>query len=94
MAAGIGVDGEGRVLWARIALGAVAPTPIRVPAAEQALIGCKLDQSAIEAAAASVESEVRPIDDVRAPAGYRRHLSGVLVRRALGECAAQLGCTL
>ena len=93
-AAGLAADAEGRVEWARIALGAVAPTPIRASEAEKALAGRKLDASAINDAAAIVEATVSPISDVRAPADYRRHMSGVLVRRALRECAAQLGCTL
>jgi carbon-monoxide dehydrogenase medium subunit len=94
VAAGIGLDGEGRVQWVRIALGAVAPAPMRAGKAEGLLVGRKLESGAIEEAAAEAAREVSPISDIRASADYRRQMSGVLVRRALRECAAQAGCTL
>jgi carbon-monoxide dehydrogenase medium subunit len=79
----ITLDGEGRCRAARIALGAVAPTAIRVPGAEEALVGTGLEAEALERAAEEARAAARPIDDVRAPAWYRRHLAGVLTRRAL-----------
>jgi carbon-monoxide dehydrogenase medium subunit len=84
---GVGVcvtlDGKGRCTAARIALGAVAPTAIRVPAAEEALVGTELGADALEQAAQRASAAARPIDDLRAPAWYRRHLAGVLTRRSL-----------
>lgn len=87
-AAGVGVDAGGRCRWARIAVGAVAPTPLRIPAAENALQGRPLDSQSIALACETVCREARPITDLRASADYRRQMSGVLVRRALEECLA------
>ncbi len=67
----------------RIALGAVAPTPIRARAAEEALRGRPLAPSAIAAAARSAIGECRPISNVRASAEYRREMVGVLLARAI-----------
>src|SRR5690242_18976013 len=72
-----------RCLEARIALGAVAPTTIRAREAERALEGRPVGGEAFERAAAAAQEACRPIDDVRASAAFRRHLVGVLVRRAL-----------
>lgn len=70
---------------ARIALGAVAPTAIRVPAAEELLTGQRPTRELLQRVAAAVDGEVRPISDWRASAEYRRRMSGVLVRRALEQ---------
>jgi len=94
VAAGLQLDTRGRVLWARIALGAVAPAPLRMAAAETLLVGSALDRALIAAACESVMREVRPISDIRASADYRRELSRVLTGRALAECAAHAGCSL
>ncbi len=67
----------------RIALGAVAPTPIRARAAEDALRGRPLDGGAIAAAARTAMGECRPISNVRASAAYRREMVGVLTARAI-----------
>ena len=73
---------------ARIALGAVAPTPLRAYAAEDMLRGRELDTELLQAAADQAMSLTRPIDDVRGSAGYRREMSGVLTRRTLERAAA------
>lgn len=73
---------------ARLALGAVAPTPIRARAAEQMVIGRKLDDGLIAAAAARAAEEAQPIDDVRASAAYRKTLVEVLSKRALTAARA------
>jgi CO/xanthine dehydrogenase FAD-binding subunit len=72
-----------RVTEARLALGAVAPTPIRAPDAEAALMEGGLTPAAIERTAALAMAVARPIGDVRATAEYRREMIGALVRRAL-----------
>jgi CO/xanthine dehydrogenase FAD-binding subunit len=77
------LEKDGRVRDCRIALGAVAPTPIRCPEAEGLLRGRYLDDKLIEAAAESAAAMSKPIDDVRASAKYRRHGAQVLVRRGL-----------
>ena len=94
VAAGLQVDGAGRVQWARIALGAVAPTAIRAGAIEENLRGRTLSAETVAEAAESVMRVVSPITDVRASADYRREMCRVLTRRALEECAAQAGCAL
>lgn len=76
-----------RCLEARIALGAVSPTTVRAPEAERALEGQAATPEAFRRAALAAQAACAPIDDVRASAGFRRHLVGVLVRRALERCA-------
>jgi carbon-monoxide dehydrogenase medium subunit len=77
---------EGVCEIARIALGAVAPTPLRATSAEQALQGRPLTGAAAREAARLAAEATRPISDVRASADYRRYLSEVMVRRALELC--------
>jgi carbon-monoxide dehydrogenase medium subunit len=93
-AAGLQLDSKGRARWARIALGAVAPTPIRAVNAEKLLVGRKVDGTALAEVCDEAAREVRPITDVRASAEYRREMVRVLVRRALEECAAGTECSL
>ncbi|MEW5864139.1 MAG: xanthine dehydrogenase family protein subunit M [Pseudomonadota bacterium] len=72
---GFGAVREGGVLrQVRIALGAVAPTPMRASRAEAALEGAAPDEQALAAAAAAALEETRPISDVRASDWYRREL--------------------
>jgi len=70
---------------ARIALGAVASTPIRAVTAERILVGKKLTSGLLEEASRAAADETRPISDVRSTATYRKNLCKVLVRRALEE---------
>ncbi|MCZ7527020.1 MAG: FAD binding domain-containing protein [Acidimicrobiia bacterium] len=86
VAAAIALD-DGRVSQARLAIGAVTPVPVRVEAAERALVGGSVGPSEVAAAAAATRDASSPIDDVRASAEYRRHLVGVLTERAI-ELAA------
>ena len=78
----IAFDGD-TVSDARIALGAVAATPIMVPAAAEALIGKPLTEETIAAAAAASSEAATPIDDMRGSIRQRKHLSGVLTERTL-----------
>ncbi len=74
----------------RIALGAVAPTPVRAHPAEKFLMGKRADdRGALEEAAKMAAASVSPIDDVRSTASYRREMVRVLTRRALEEALAQ-----
>jgi CO/xanthine dehydrogenase FAD-binding subunit len=93
-AAGFGIAKDGTCAWARIALGAVAPTPMRAEKAEALLVGKALTVGLVEQAAASVAREVQPITDQRTSAEYRREISEVLARRALHECAQQAEYTI
>jgi carbon-monoxide dehydrogenase medium subunit len=81
-AAGMAVQDQ-RITQARIALGAVAPTPVRAHKAEQILNGSKITPGLWAEAAATAVTEISPISDLRASADYRRKISAVLVRRAL-----------
>ena len=88
IAIGIGGVRAGNVLThARVAYGAVAPVPMRARRTEAALEGCALDAAAIERIAGVARDEVRPIDDVRASAWYRRELVFNMTRRMLDDVA-------
>ncbi|MDP6374641.1 MAG: xanthine dehydrogenase family protein subunit M [Pseudomonadales bacterium] len=84
--AGCGVsvtlDGAGICTAARVAIGAVAPTPLLVPAAGEALIGTALDAAALGAAGEACTEASSPITDKRGTADYRRKVIAVLCRRA------------
>ena len=67
----------------RIALGAVAPTPLRVQSAEESLRGRKGDVEEIAKAVERADASASPIDDVRASASYRREMVRVLTQRAI-----------
>ncbi|NQW23201.1 MAG: xanthine dehydrogenase family protein subunit M [SAR202 cluster bacterium] len=73
---------------ARIALGAVAPTPVRAYAAEDVLRGQDISEQLIQAAATAAQDGVTPIDDVRGTAAYRNEMVGVLTRRTLEQAYA------
>ena len=88
IAIGIGGVRVGNVLThARVAFGAVAPVPMRAPRTEAALEGSVLDPAAIERIAGIARDEVRPIDDVRASAWYRRELVFNMTKRMLDDVA-------
>lgn len=74
-----------RVVGARITLGSVAPTIIRAPDAELALVGAELDSERIAESGALAAEAASPIDDIRGSAGYRRSMVRVSVRRALAS---------
>jgi carbon-monoxide dehydrogenase medium subunit len=76
-------DSLPRVTEARITMGSVAPTIIRAPEAEGALVGTPLSEECIAEAAALAAQASACIDDIRAGANYRRETVGVLVHRAL-----------
>jgi carbon-monoxide dehydrogenase medium subunit len=87
--AGVSVtlDSSGKCTAARVAIGAVAPTALLVPAAAAALVGSKLDDKALAAAAAAGSAAARPIDDKRGTVAYRKQVTGVLVKRAAAIAA-------
>jgi CO/xanthine dehydrogenase FAD-binding subunit len=70
------------VAAARVGLGAVAPTVLLVDKAAKALVGSKLDDKALDAAATACSAACKPIDDKRGTIHYRTKIAGVLLRRA------------
>lgn len=74
-----------RCVRARIAVGSVAPTPLRLQKVEALLENQTISTETIAKARALAASEVSPITDVRATAEYRRHMTGVLVERAIAK---------
>ena len=72
---------------ARVGLGAVAPTVLLVDKAAKALIGSKLDDAALDAAAAACSAACKPIDDKRGTIKYRTKIAGVLLKRAAHDRA-------
>ena len=84
VAASVSLDPEeGVCSEVRIALGAVAATPIRAHAAEEVLIGRRADEGLIVEAAKAAQVESRPITDIRSTGEHRRAIVEVLTRRAL-----------
>tara|TARA_Y100000588_G_scaffold59654_2_gene58594 strand:- start:2902 stop:3255 length:354 start_codon:yes stop_codon:yes gene_type:complete len=82
----VSLDGKsGPCSEARIALGAVAPTPVRAYAAEDLLRGKQIDGQLMAQAASSAQSGVTPIDDIRGSAAHRKEMVGVLTRRTLEQ---------
>ena len=84
--AGVNVvlDGD-KFASARIALAAVAPTPLFVQAAGEALAGQPVSAESIAKAAEAAKDAAQPIDDMRGTAKYRKHLCAVMTRRALDD---------
>ena len=78
---------NGRIVDARLVMGAVAPVPLRVKRAEEALKGQPATEEMFERAGSIVREEVQPISDHRASADYRRRMSGVSAIRALRQAA-------
>jgi CO/xanthine dehydrogenase FAD-binding subunit len=75
---------EGRVTRAAVAVGACSPAAVRLPALEARLVGGSGDVAIGPADLAPL----RPIDDVRASAGYRLEAAAELLRRAIAACRA------
>lgn len=80
---------EQKVKDIKIALGAVAPRPVRVETAERFLLGENLNEENLEQAALAAVAESKPIDDVRCSAAYRKKLIRVMVRRAILDAASK-----
>jgi len=70
---------------ARIVLGAVAPTPVRVRQAEMILEGKQIGEKEIEESARTASTEAQPISDIRASAEYRKEMTYVFTRHAIRE---------
>ncbi len=79
----LALDGSGVITAARVALGAVAATPILVPAAASALVGKPANAESFAAAGEAAAAAASPIEDMRGGIAQRRHLAKVLTVRAL-----------
>ena len=91
---GVGVSltiKDGVCTAARVGLGAVAPTVLLVEGAAKALIGSKLDDAALNAAASACSAACRPIDDKRGTIVYRTKVAGVLLKRTALIAAKRAG---
>ncbi|MES2550764.1 MAG: xanthine dehydrogenase family protein subunit M [Pseudomonadota bacterium] len=75
------LDGD-KIVEARVALGAVAPTVILSDAAAKAIIGTTLDDAALAALTKAAQAEAKPISDKRGTKEFRIEVAGVLARRA------------
>ncbi|MBD0355610.1 MAG: xanthine dehydrogenase family protein subunit M [Rubrobacter sp.] len=82
---------DGRCNSARVVLGGVADTPLRVSEAERVLEGAEVSREAFEEAGWAAAKAVDPPSDVQGTAEYRRDLSAVLIRRALTEATGNGG---
>ncbi len=76
------LDDDGVCVAARVVLGAVAPTPLLVAQAADALIGTKVDDAALAEMAAAASAACNPIDDKRGTKTYRIKTAAVIARRA------------
>ncbi len=81
--AAVVVKAGARCTLARLATAGAGPVPVRLRAAEEILERDGLGDAAIEAAARRASELVSPDSDIHASADYRRHLAGVLTKRAL-----------
>lgn len=89
-AAWLARDGE-RIATARVAFGSVAPTPVRAPGVEAALVGQKGGETLFRQAAELAGADIAPITDVRSTDAYRRQVAAVLLREALQEAWNRAG---
>jgi len=91
-AAFVTLDDEGRVGTARIGLFGVHDCAVRAVNAERILAGqAPTDQAIAAAADAAARRDASPVTDLHASVLYRRHLTGVLVRRVVARAAARAG---
>ncbi len=70
----------------KIALGGVAPTPVRAKHAEEALMGEKIELSKLKALCKELNRDMNPISDVRGSAEYRREVTINLLEKAIRKC--------
>jgi 4-hydroxybenzoyl-CoA reductase subunit beta len=85
VAAAVNVDDDGTVVDARIILGGIAPSPMEVKEAAQALVGAPLDAERIRAAAEAAYVRARPLDNTDHLMNWRKQMTRPFVTRALEE---------
>lgn len=87
VAANLTLASDGVIQAARVALAAVAPTPVLAREASEFLVGKPAEEDVFREAGDLAKLSASPISDMRGPADYRRHLVGVLTRRVLVTAA-------
>src|SRR5438552_1924965 len=87
--AALGQISRGAIRDVRLAMGSVAPVPLRLHETEKVLTGKKIRPSLFDAARNSVLKEIQPIDDIRSTARYRSAVAGSLVAEFLEKLAAE-----
>jgi 4-hydroxybenzoyl-CoA reductase subunit beta len=85
VAASVEVDGGGTVGRARVVLGGIAPAPLEVEAAASALVGGRLEEESVRAAAEACYLRARPLDNTDHLMNYRKQMARPFVLRALEE---------
>jgi CO/xanthine dehydrogenase FAD-binding subunit len=85
--AALGKLDDGVIGDVRLAMGSIAPVPLRLPETEKVLKGQRIDANSIAAAKAAVAAEIKPIDDIRSTARYRTEVAGNLVAEFLHRLA-------
>ena len=76
---------------ARIALTNLADVPLFAPDAASALVGTAVDDAAIDKAVLAAVAITDPVSDLRGPAEFRRHVAGVILRRAIARARGRAG---
>ncbi len=87
--AGLGQIAGGAIRDVRLALGSVAPVPLRLSETEHMLVGKQIEPSLMETVKKRVTQEISPIDDIRSTARYRTAVAGNLVADFLEKLAAK-----
>jgi carbon-monoxide dehydrogenase medium subunit len=82
---------SGRCTSAAIAMTNLAATPVFTEAAGAALVGTTLDEAAVGAAAAARGAPLDPATDNRGPVEFKKHVAGLMLRRAIAEAAGRAG---
>jgi probable selenate reductase FAD-binding subunit len=88
-ASAVSLGRDGRCEWARVAVGGIAPVPIRLKNVENRLRGEELTGKTIDRACELIGSEIEPISDLRGSADYRKEIASGMVREVLSECGSR-----
>ncbi len=88
-AAAVRRDKNNAVTDIRLAMGSVAPRPVRCPGVEEALLGQKAGNGLLPLIEEAVGRDISPVDDIRASAEYRRLVAPVLLNRAIAKACGQ-----
>ena len=86
----LGCGRDRTIDFARVAIGGAGPAPLRVTAAEDTLVGERPDAQLFHRVGDVSAQAVEPPNDIHASSNYRRHLAGVLVRRALTTAESRI----